>query len=334
MLTFTSLLLITLIFCLTYFFSIKLKYFHFNFNDNIKYSNSNILISGGFFIGISFIFLNNYFHNSYISNYILLISIMFFALGFLDDFINLSAFTRIIFQIFLSFLAFYFLFNLYEPSLNLYLFNDINSKTFATFSIFFITILYVNAFNFIDGTDGLAGTQAFLFILFKFIIYSFYINIYPFEYFICLLSVIILFVIINTQKSVLRKMYLGNSGSLFLGSFLILLAINVNLDFDYYHPFIILWLCSYPLFNLGRVVIIRILNQKSIFLPDKNHFHHQLENQIKSHLMINIIISVIYCFFFVIGYFSTIFLIPEVNLLVFVLTFFTYFFAANKFLHK
>ncbi len=48
---------------------------------------------------------------------------------------------------------------------------------------------------------------------------------------------------------------------------------------------------SYPIIDLVRVFVLRIINGKSPFVADKNHIHHLINKKIKSHLYTTITIS-------------------------------------------
>lgn len=320
---------VLIIFFFIYILSTKLEYFHFIYKDKKKIKNKNILISGGFFVFFSIIFLSLINNDNFDTNLIIIFT-LFFILGFSDDFFNLSVKIRIILQFSIASFAYYLIFNDYNPILDFYFFTSLKSNYLSSIFIVFFIVLYVNAFNFIDGIDGLAGSHALFVILINTLIFSL-ITSYQL---VNILFVLSLFVIINIQSSFLKKMYLGNSGSFFLGSYLVLLIIKSNLDHDFYHPFIILWICNYPLFNIGRVVILRLLERKNPFFPDKKHLHHSLDTITKSHFISTTIISIIYLVIFLIGFWSTLNFIPEINLLFFIFTFLIYFILSEYTVRK
>ena len=77
------------------------------------------------------------------------------------------------------------------------------------------------------------------------------------------------------------KVFLGDGGSLLLGTVLAIYTFHVLGDEFEFDPlfkinktlFVVLTL-FYPLADLLRVFIIRIKNQKSPFQADQNHLHH------------------------------------------------------------
>lgn len=148
---------------------------------------------------------------------------------------------------------------------------------------FFISI--VNAINFIDGLDGLAISFS-LFIIGVITILSqnnplFYFNL-------ILLFGLVVGLIFNFQNH--GKVFLGDSGSLFLGgsialNILQLLEPSVGLNFNLDPNKFLLagLLIFYPLIDITRTVFGRLLQKKSPFTPDRSHLHHLLLDKINSH---------------------------------------------------
>lgn len=154
----------------------------------------------------------------------------------------------------------------------------------AQFTTIFVFLVLVNAFNFIDGIDGLATSFAiFALVSFEFLNYSTDLTslnticiggLFPLYYF-------------NFKKE--RKIFLGDAGSLFLGS---LIAVNA---FHYLDPsqavksgnrvLISVAVLLYPLLDLLRVFVIRLRQNKSPFSADQNHLHHILVNKNRSHMI-------------------------------------------------
>ena len=154
----------------------------------------------------------------------------------------------------------------------------------AQFTTIFVFLVLVNAFNFIDGIDGLATSFAiFALVGFEFLNYSTDLTslnticiggLFPLYYF-------------NFKKE--RKIFLGDAGSLFLGS---LIAVNA---FHYLDPsqavksgnrvLISVVVLLYPLLDLLRVFVIRLRQNKSPFSADQNHLHHILVNKNRSHMI-------------------------------------------------
>jgi len=150
-----------------------------------------------------------------------------------------------------------------------------------TVSLIFI-IGITNAFNLIDGIDGLAAGLGI-------------INCITFG---CLLFIfeqqanaVLAFAVAGAMVAFLRynfgkypnKIFMGDTGSLLLGLTISVLAISfVNISpevaaarFGFISPPIVaLAIIIIPVFDTLRVMIVRMMEGKSPFRPDKNHIHH------------------------------------------------------------
>ena len=140
----------------------------------------------------------------------------------------------------------------------------------------------VNSINFIDGIDGLAISEFVKIILL--IEYFSHQNTPLYKLgVLTILSVIPLYYF-NFKKE--RKIFLGDSGSLLLGTLIIIYLLyvlgpeyNFKPNLAVNKTFFTIMIISYPLFDLLRVFIIRVLKRKSPFKPDQNHLHHILHKK-------------------------------------------------------
>ncbi|MCS4302437.1 glycosyltransferase family 4 protein [Chryseobacterium sp. BIGb0232] len=148
---------------------------------------------------------------------------------------------------------------------------------------YFLTVLVitaaVNAFNLIDGIDGLAGSVAGIGFGLFLIIMLIEGNYGLAKIGLLFIGSIAAFLKYNFAKK--NKIFLGNSGSLFLGYLLICLGIYMT-KFDStssrfpYGIFFILFVFTVPVIDSARVYTDRILRGKSPFKADKSHIHHHL----------------------------------------------------------
>jgi UDP-GlcNAc:undecaprenyl-phosphate GlcNAc-1-phosphate transferase len=195
-----------------------------------------------------------------------------FIIGILDDILNLSPTKKLlllstIIILFLYFNKFFLLKELYfDDFKKIYLLN--------TFFSFFITtlclLLLINAFNMSDGINGLAHSISILWLFILTILFDFSV-IYYF---------IILIIFLSFVLNYKGKYFLGNSGSLFLSSFIGLITIysyNTNLIYKNLvsvEKIILIFLI--PGLDMLRLFMLRIANKKSPFTGDLGHFHHVL----------------------------------------------------------
>lgn len=164
----------------------------------------------------------------------------------------------------------------------------------------FITVLVINAVNFIDGLDGLVagvvliGTTVFF-------IYSYLLaqQTSPTNYFnlASLISAIVIgvcigFLPLNWHKA---KIFMGDSGAMLLGLLMATSALAVTGQVDpaavstsilapAFLPLILpLAILMLPLLDLTLAVLRRIRAGKSPFSADRKHIHHKLQDFGHSH---------------------------------------------------
>lgn len=173
-------------------------------------------------------------------------------------------------------------------------------------SIFFIVAIS-NAINLIDGLDGLAGGVSSIYFLTISLIAILLSKTTGLDF---LLSLIMLgstlgFLFHNFPPA---KIFMGDSGSLFLGfmiSVIALVSFKVATFTSLIIPLVVL---AIPIFDTGLAIVRRLLKGESIGSPDKEHFHHQLlKLKFSPRVSIIIIYSINILFsavsiFYVIGY--------------------------------
>lgn len=204
---------------------------------------------------------------------IIMISIILFIIGLVDDIKNLNA----NFKLFLSLIIFIIPLFFFKDLMVNKIYSEIINKHFLLKELSYpITILclllLINAVNLSDGINGLTcGTVC---------IWSFFLTIYSsgIEKSFFLFLAFILF--INSIYIFRGKYFLGNSGSLFLGSIIGLSTIYIY-NFNYFignqfgiEKIFIMFMV--PGIDMFRLFIVRISNRKNPFSRDLNHLHHLL----------------------------------------------------------
>jgi UDP-GlcNAc:undecaprenyl-phosphate GlcNAc-1-phosphate transferase len=195
-----------------------------------------------------------------------------FVMGVLDDAYNLNYKIKFILQALSIALIFYFGFiNIDNAEFN---FDNALLNTLLLI-IYFVFILGVtNAINLADGLDGLAGGVSLLsFSIIGLLAYeSNNTNILVMV--IAIIGAVFGFLRFNSYPA---KIFMGDTGSLFLGFILGLLSVSLTYAEDSaYAKMLPLLLVGLPLFDTALVFIIRLSNRKSPFHADRNHFHHRL----------------------------------------------------------
>lgn len=211
-----------------------------------------------------------------------LVSFLMFLMGLKDDMIGLSAGKKLIGQLFVS-LYLIVLCNLRFTNLHgIFGLNEI-SYGLSLIVTLVIIIGLINAFNLIDGIDGLASgigtvisaSYGFLFMYFgqlEFSIVSFSIT-----------GALVSFFFYNVFGTE-NKIFMGDTGSLTLGVLFAVLTIWYNelipthgiSNLLWSSPAISLSIMIIPVIDSLRVFYIRISQRRSPFSPDMNHIHHHL----------------------------------------------------------
>jgi UDP-GlcNAc:undecaprenyl-phosphate GlcNAc-1-phosphate transferase len=262
--------------------------------------------TGGMAVFLTLFLFSSYFYLNQVQifDFSLLIPLgIMFIVGVYDDFYNADFKLKFFLQIIVAKILIDqgLVINDFHGVLGLHEIPHLASQFFTVF----VFLVIVNAFNFIDGIDGLAITEAIkVILLVEFFSHQFtpflplgmitVLGLLPLYYF-------------NFKKD--YKVFLGDAGSLFLGTVIAIYlfyvlgseyelkgAFNVN------KPLFTMSLIVYPLIDLLRVFIIRIRDKKSPFSPDQNHLHHLLVKKGYHHSIIVLIILTLSLLFLLIPF--------------------------------
>ena len=235
--------------------------------------------------GISFILTYNFFailHGFFLP----LLSLPLALIGMIDDRFNLSRLIRYGCQIFTILLFTLFL----TQNSNLFISKLIESNFIFYIILIFLGSIIINCINFMDGIDGLiAGNMIIIFATLNFNTYH-YLN--P------ILGALFGFILFNWYPS---KVFMGDAGSLFLGSYLTSLIFSAN---NLTEIIKILFLCSPLLLDSLSCIIRRLLNGQNIFKSHKLHLYQRLVSKGITHssvtslyILATIFLSIFYLFF-------------------------------------
>ncbi len=161
--------------------------------------------------------------------------------------------------------------------------------------VLFMTL--INSFNLIDGIDGLASGIGILNSIFFGIIFLMGNHLaYAVMSFILASSLIAFFYFNVFSQN--NKIFLGDTGAMLIGLILAIFATRfLNFETDSLllsksqsAPAILLSVLIVPIFDTGRVFILRIFRGRSPFEADRTHIHHRLLDLSGSHLKATAII--------------------------------------------
>jgi len=202
--------------------------------------------------------------------YTFLSLLIVYATGVYDDFKDISSRKKFIFIILATSIAYYDGFAI--TSLGHYFGYELSLGYLALPFTIFAVVGFTNAVNLTDGLDGLAGSISIVMLL-----GLLYIGIIQKDELLMCLSLLLIasvaaFLVFNWYPA---KVFMGDSGSLFLGFSIALLSIYA---LKYINPSSILFLAAIPLLDTLMVMKRRKQRKQSLFVADKNHLHHILLN--------------------------------------------------------
>ena len=249
--------------------------------DDFNSRSSHITLAtrtGGItvFVTLFLISLYFYFNSIELFDYSLFIPLgIMFIVGVYDDFYNADFKLRFLFQIIVAKIIidqgyvitnYHGLFGLYEIP-----------WIIAQLSTVFVFLIIINAINFIDGIDGLAISEVIKAILLIEFFSASDTDLKPIGI-ILILSLLPLYYF-NFKKN--KKIFLGDSGSLLLGTFISIYVFyalgdgfRFTKEFQINKTLFTVLIILYPLVDLLRVFFLRIKAGNSPFRADKNHIHH------------------------------------------------------------
>jgi UDP-GlcNAc:undecaprenyl-phosphate GlcNAc-1-phosphate transferase len=291
---------------LFYYKSISKYYNLYDYPDfKRKLHSKPIPILGGLYIQINLIiilifnvFEINIFNNNNFTVkkefYLFFFTFLFYLLGFFDDKYTIKPNIKLIFMISILSLLLYLDSSILINTLS---FSFLQEKIILGKYSYFLTVLcfllFINAFNMLDGING----QAASYLIFIFILFILN-NILP-VYFLTLLICIILFLILNLKN----KSYLGDSGTLSLSFFVGYIFIKSNQLNSIFYADEIFLIMSIPGYELLRLAITRLIRKKHPFNADNNHIHHLLLNVFgfkKTYFIIQCLLILPYLLFLII----------------------------------
>lgn len=244
--------------------------------------NTKMPVAGGLSFAVPVIIYILYmalFHSGHYSDYFSTTVFLFcglatILLGLIDDVHKLGAFKKLSGQVIICVFMYFFGFRI---SLFTSPWNDVLELGVFSFpATIFWYLLIINAFNLIDGLDGLSAGIA--------VIVSFVMAAVAYKYgsnFVVYTSLVLGFANLAFLRYNFHpaKIFMGDTGSMFNGFIIASICIAGNNQFKgvaattLLVPIIVMFI---PLAEISVSVIRRIKNKKNIFRADKGHYHHRL----------------------------------------------------------
>lgn len=255
-------------------------------------------------------------------------------LGIADDLLDLSAQLRLLVQGFAA------IFVVYSDHLNAHLMGNLlfmGSWDIGQYGILlavFVIVGYLNAFNMLDGQDGLAGCVGFGQILLLTYLLSSngdHIN----AHILMLLGTTLIAFLLFNMPLPWRKhahIFLGNAGSVLLALIIAYFSIYTcqTLSFDI-QPITYLWILAYPIFDLITVCVHRIRTGNSPLRASRDHLHHILQSHACSTFTSTLALSLGSFLLGTIGILLNHWIAIEgINLIIYLIALFSYIFFVEK----
>ena len=282
---------------------------------------------------ISFIFLLGLCIARPGTNYLLILTTAFLVLvGAWDDLRGLRWTTRLVAQVCVAVIFVQVLqISINDLGFTLWKFESLDFSLAHKLLAVLAIVLTINAFNMLDGIDGLCALSALLVIQHTLLSALILTDIVPenAELSSLLLTDILPerliftslflsgclvgFLVFNLQRSSARKIFLGDSGSMFLGLIISVLLIsvfggNISSDQPYTidgYPILALWILAMPVADISNTAIRRVIAGRSPFAADRSHLHHKIMDAGATPLQTLSIITFCSIFVFWIGFYIT-----------------------------
>ena len=274
------------------------------FNKPQAFHSKPISIAGG--LGIFLPFLAVYIYFLLFKNFIFIeylsFGSLFFFLGLVDDLrINISPKIRLsLMVIFLILLVKYN--NFYIQFAGIEIIDNWlrNSEIFTLIFICLCFLFIINGANLIDGYNGLLGLHALIILTNLFFINFLSGNKELANLLFFIILILAIFLYFNFPKA---KIFLGDSGSYLLGSFVAISVVKTSIDNPSISPFYFCIILFYLFFEVFFSFFRKLIREKaSPIYPDKKHLHMLIYNlllkknkdKLKSNYFVSIFINSTY----------------------------------------
>ena len=233
------------------------------------------------------------------ANYIFASGLLIFSVGLKDDLAALNPYKKFLGQAVTAFIVVYFADIRLTSFYGVFGIHDIHPVISYPFTSLLIVFI-INAFNLIDGINGLLGSVSMIVALtFGYIFFRME------EYGLAILAFsmagsVLGFLRYNLGKA---RIFMGDAGAYTIGFIVSVLAIQfielnkpgdvtavVN-SFTHAVPAVAIAILIVPIFDTLRVIVIRLAQGKSPFIADRNHLHHRLLDTGMTHTQATLALS-------------------------------------------
>ena len=249
--------------------------------DNIrKMHTGNVPLIGGIVIFISTVYGTFVFGVDPFYRYVIISLVPIMIVGTIDGIggISVPVSIRFIAQILASWIVILST-DVYVKDLgNLFGQGIVHLNQFGIPFTIFAIVGMCNAFNMLDGKDGLTGSVSVVIIGSLLLLLFFNGIIYNWGLILVLSLAVFLAFNLNFFGQD-RKIFLGEHGSSSLGHLIAWNLVYLSQETDFITPVTALWFTFFPLTDSLLTIISRIRFAQSIVKADRRHLHHLLEDR-------------------------------------------------------
>ena len=267
-------LLFLLSFVLTYFvknYAIK-KSLVAEVNDRSSHTTptphgGGVAIALTWFSGISYLYYTEAINESFY--FALMVGVIISVVSYIDDLVELSPKIRLLTQASVAILSLYFLNGFKEID---FIYFSIENQILTNVFAFFMIVWFINLYNFLDGIDGYAGSEAIFLGLASFLLFGDDVSL-------VLVASTLGFLLWNWHKA---KIFMGDVGSTLLG-------FNVAIFIIYYanqeSSNFWIWIILFGLFWFDATLTLlrRYINKERLSEAHKKHAYQRLTQAGWSH---------------------------------------------------
>lgn len=248
-----------------------------------------IAIAITWFIGLFHLYFIGQIENNLF--YALLFGAVISIVSFFDDIYELSPKLRLLVQSLVAFGGLYFLGGFQILTFGIF---DISNPIFTNIFAFFMIVWFINLYNFLDGINGYAGSQAVFLAVAGFVLFGG-------NHFLVLAVAILGFLYWNWNKA---KIFMGDVGSTLLGYNIAIFTIYyANQESTNFWVWIILFGVYW--FDATLTLIRRKLNKEKLSQAHKKHAYQRLTQSGWSHYKVTNLSIIVNVILFIIVYFVT-----------------------------
>jgi UDP-GlcNAc:undecaprenyl-phosphate GlcNAc-1-phosphate transferase len=212
-------------------------------------------------------------------------------IGVLDDFHELSTRSRFIAQVIAALLMASWGGMTLQNLGNLFFYNDLILHAWVLPLTVIAVVGVINAVNMTDGVDGLAGGVTLIELVFLLFLAVSGGQFFAAHILVLICAVVLAFLIFNFPLPHRKQalVFMGDAGSMFLGFVLVWFLIELSQGANRVaHPVTMLWIMTLPLLDIGGVLVRRLQKRVSLFMPDREHLHHVLQDLGWSNLQVTL----------------------------------------------